>query len=187
MNVIASSKRCGAARGFTLIEILVVVAIMGIFLALSYPSVMNVLAERDLENQTREVQAFFQMTKLQAVNTKVNHRVRFFQPDGTSWAYEMERMEADLTTEPSTLSWVRVPGSLQKTISRSFNVTITLPFAGSDHVAEFSPVGTVANFGVDQNSVILQSPKLAGLDQMDECILSLFMGGSIQYAKRRSS
>jgi hypothetical protein len=45
----------------------------------------------------------------------------------------------------------------------------------------------VANFAVDQNTIVLQSPKLDRPSQMDERVISLFMGGSIHYAKRKSS
>ena len=70
-----------SARGFTLIEILVVVGIMGIFLIVSYPSILNVMAVRNLDNTTREIQTYLQQAKLQAVSTKIVHRVRFHQPE----------------------------------------------------------------------------------------------------------
>jgi len=179
MNIRASSRR-PAAPGFTLVEVLVAVAIMGFFLAVSIPSVTNVMAVRNLENKTREVQTYLQMAKLQAVNTKILHRVRFYHPNAEAyWAYEMERLQADGT-------WIRV-GRPAKTIPTLFNVTFTLPLDDSDPVAVFSPVGAMANFTPDQNTIVLQSPKLDRPDQDDERVLSLFMGGSIQYAKRKSS
>ena len=67
------------------------------------------------------------------------------------------------------------------------NATIDLPLDGADPTAIFSPVGAVANFAVDQNSIVLQSPKLDRPSQMDERVISLFMGGSIHYAKRKST
>jgi prepilin-type N-terminal cleavage/methylation domain-containing protein len=169
-----------SARGFTLIEILVVVGIMGIFMVVSYPAIINVTAVRNLDNATREVQTYLHQAKLRAVDTKIVHRVRFHQPEGTFWAYEIERLQVDGT-------WVRVPGPPRKTVSRLFNVTVDLPVDGSNSVAIFSPLGSVANFTVDQNSIVLQSPKLDRPGQMDERVISLFMGGSIQYAKRKSS
>ncbi len=175
-----------ARRGFTLIEVLVVVGIMGILMAVAYPSILNTMAVRNLENSSRQIQTYLQRTKLQAVDSKINHRVRFYQVDG-NWVYEMERMQADLTTEPSTVSWVRVPGPPRKTISPRFDVTITLPVAGPDFVIEFSPVGAVANFDVNRNAIVLRNPNLDRPGQMDERVISLFMGGSIHYAKRASS
>lgn len=168
------------ARGFTLIEILIVIGIMGILMIVSYPSIMNVMEVRNLENTTRGVQTYLQQTKLRAVDTKIVHRVRFYQSDGGYWVYEMERLQMDGT-------WARVEGPPRKTISDRFNVTLLLPASGTDHIAIFSPVGAVANFAVGQNEIIIQSPRLDRPGQMDERVISLFMGGSIYYAKRKST
>jgi len=166
--------------GFTLIEVLVVVGIIGILMAVGYPSILNTMAVRNLENTARQIQTYLQQTKLRAVDTKIVHRVRFYLADGGYWVYEMERLQVDGT-------WARVEGPPRKTISRRYNVTITLPTTGSDHIAIFTPVGAVANFAVDQNAIIVQSPRLLGQGQMDQRVISLFMGGSIQYDKRKSS
>ena len=174
------AARPGGDRGFTLLETVVVLGIIGLFLAVSIPSVLNTMAVRNLENKTREVQTFLQMTKLQAVDTKIVHRVRFYQPTGTYWAYEMERFQFDGT-------WVKVGGAPRKDIPTTFNVTMSLPLDGADYVAIFTPLGTMANFVAGQNSIVIQSQKLAHSNQEDERVLSLFMGGSIQYAKRKSS
>jgi hypothetical protein len=92
----------------------------------------------------------------------------------------MERLQVDGT-------WARVQGPPRKSIPAGFNVTISLPASGTDRIAIFSPVGAVSNFAVDQNAIVIQSPKLDRPGQMDERVISLFMGGSIQYAKRKSS
>ncbi len=169
-----------ANRGFTLIEVLIVIGIMGIFMVVSYPSILNTMATRNLENTTRQLQTYLQQTKLQAVSTRIVHRVRFTRVDESYWAYEMERLQADGT-------WIRALGTPRKTIPQRLNVTMTLPALGADRVIIFSPVGTVANFAVNQNSITLQNPNLDRPGQMDERIISLFMGGSIQYSKRKSS
>jgi len=169
-----------AARGFTLIEILVVIGIMGIFLVVSYPSILNTMAARNLENTTRQIQTFLQQTKLQAVSTKIVHRVRFFRVEGSYWAYDMERLQVDGT-------WIKAGSAPRKTISDRLNVTIAFPAVGADHVAVFSPLGTFPQFAINQNSIVLQSPKLDRPGQMDERVLSIFLGGSIQYSKRKSA
>jgi hypothetical protein len=140
---------------------------------------MNTLASRNLENSTRQIQTYLQQTKLRAVDTKIVHRVRFYQADGGYWVYEMERFQMDGT-------WVRVEGPPRKAISGRFNVTISLPPAGTGYSAIFSPVGAVVNFAVGQNEIVLQSPKLDQPGRMDERVISLFMGGSIHYARRES-
>lgn len=173
-------RRSRAARGFTLIEMLVVLGILGIFLVVSYPSIMNTLAVRNLENATRQVQTFLQQAKLLAVSTKIVHRVRFYQPEGTYWAYDIQRLEADGT-------WAKALGAPPKAISDQFTITLNLPKDGPDPIIVFSPYGTVENFTTGQNTLVLQSPKLDRPNQMDERVLSVFMGGSIEYAKRKST
>ena len=169
-----------ALRGFTLIEILVVIGIMGIFMIVSYPSILNILAARNLENTTREIQTYLQQTKFQAVSTRIDHRVRFTWIDASYWAYDMERPQMDGP-------WIKAKGAPRKTIPTLLNVTITFPAAGADHVAVFTPLGTFPQFAINQNSITLQSPKLDRPGQMDERVLSIFLGGSIQYAKRKSA
>lgn len=174
------TRRRPAARGFSLIEVLVVVGIIGILTAVSYPSILSTLETRNLDNASRQVQTYLQQTKLRAVDTKIVHRVRFFESNEGPWVYEMERLQADGT-------WVRVEGPQRKEIPGRFGVTLSLPLAGSDPVVVFSPVGAVASFAVNQNSIVLRSPKLDRPGQMDERVISLFMGGSIQYARRKSA
>lgn len=169
-----------ASGGFTLIEVIVVLGIMGIFMVVSYPSILNTMAVRNLENTTRRIQTYLQQTKLQAVSTRIVHRVRFTRVDASYWAYEMERLEPNGT-------WIRALGSPRKTIPNRLNVTITFPGLGADHVAVFSPLGTFSQFANNQNSITLQNPNLDRPGQMDERVLSIFMGGSIQYAKRKSA
>lgn len=174
------NRRLPARRGFTLIEVLVVVGIIGIITLATYPSILNILDSRNLDNAARQVQTYLQQTKLRAVDTKIVHRVRFFQAETGNWVYEMERLQIDGT-------WVRVEGPPRKEISARFEVTLTLPESGGGHVAVFTPVGSVASFAVNQNAIVLRSPKLDRPGQMDERVISLFMGGSIHYAKRASS
>jgi prepilin-type N-terminal cleavage/methylation domain-containing protein len=179
MSLISPEKR-RAAAGFTLVEILIVVGIIGIFTIVSYPSVLNVMAVRNLENTARQLQTFMHQTKLRAVSTKIPQRVRFFQVEGATWAYEMQELQPDGAT------WITVPGAPRKTISNRFVVTISLPTPDGDPVAVFSPVGTVPTFGVGQNEIVIRSPKLDRAGQMDERVIGVFMGGSIHYAKRAS-
>jgi prepilin-type N-terminal cleavage/methylation domain-containing protein len=171
-----------AAGGFTLIEVLVVIGIIGIMMLASYPSIMNTLAARDLDNTTREIQTYLQQAKHRAVSTKIIHRVRFFQVDGSYWAYEIEALQ------PGGVSFARVPGPPRKTISNRLRVTFSLPSVGSGYAIDFSPVGTIANFlKTGSYAIVLQSPKLDRPGQMDERVLSVYMGGSIYYAKRKSA
>jgi prepilin-type N-terminal cleavage/methylation domain-containing protein len=169
-----------ASGGFTLIEVIVVVGIMGILTLVSYPSILNTMANRNLENTTRQIQTYLQQTKLQAVSTRIDHRVRFFRVDDSYWAYEMER-------RVDALTWIKAGNTPRKTIPNGLNVTIAFPAVGADRVVTFTPLGTFSQFAINQNSITLQNPKLDRPGQWDERVLSIFMGGSIQYAKRKSA
>jgi prepilin-type N-terminal cleavage/methylation domain-containing protein len=185
-----SVRRAGPSRmerkmreqGFTFIEVLVVIAIIAIFLVVSYPSILNTMEVRGLENSARGIQSYLQQAKLRAVENKIFYRVRFTQVNAY-WAYEMERAEWD----GAEITWVKVGGAPRRDIPAKFFVTITLPLDGADYVVDFSPLGTIANFVTGQlNSIVIQSPKLYRLGRMDLRVLNLFMGGSIQYLKQKS-
>lgn len=165
-------------RGFTLLEILVVVAIMGMLMMISYPSIMNTLETRDLENSARDIQTTLQQARFRAVDTRVNHRVRFDNTSG-SWRVILER-------ETATGTWEHVPGFLEKIISPRFVATLSLP---ATQAVEFSSIGIVvfpAAYMFTQSSVSLQSLKLKAKHQPDLRILTVFGGGSIRYGRATS-
>ena len=169
-----------ASTGFTLIEVLVVIGIMGILLLGSFPSILNIMATRDVENTARQIQTYLQQTKFQAVSTRIVHRVRFTRINSSYWTYDMERLQENGT-------WIKAGNAPRKVIPGNLNVTFTVPLSGGDPVIIFSPVGTVANYAIGQNTITLQNPKLNRPGQMDQRIISLYMGGSIQYSQRKSS
>ncbi|MCK7499625.1 MAG: hypothetical protein MZW92_61420 [Comamonadaceae bacterium] len=129
----------------------------------SFPSILNVLAVRNLDNATRQVQTYLQMTKLQAVSTKIVHRVRFFQPERD--VLGLRHGAAPEPTGPGSRSG-RAP---RKTIPASFNVTVDFPQSGADRHGRLLPVGTFA--GVRRRPE-LPHPSRArsstARDQMDE-------------------
>ena len=174
-----------ASAGFTFIEVIVVVGIIGIFLVASFPSILNTMESRDLENNARRIQTYFQQTKNRAVDTKIIHRVRFTRITDTSpayWTYDMETFQLNGT-------WIKTEGAPRKAIPFKFAVTLALPADGADFVVDFSPLGTIINLPVlanTQYSITLRSPKLDRPGQMDLRVLNLFMGGSIQYLKQKS-
>ena len=77
-------------QGFTFIEVLVVVGILGMILAALYPSILNTLETRGIENSARDILTTMQRAKFQAVKTKLNHRVGFVDNAGI-WLYFIER------------------------------------------------------------------------------------------------
>jgi Tfp pilus assembly protein FimT len=167
-------------RGFTLIEALVVVCTIGILVLVSLPGILGQAEVRSLENTGREIQSTLQKAKLQAVSTKFNHRVYFYLNDANRWEYVIEREEAVGT-------WSPMPTSVVREIPGQYAVTVNLPAAGAGNAVEYSPVGMVINFATVANTVLVQSPSLKSKSQPDEVVVTVFMGGSIQFLKRVST
>jgi len=155
-------------RGFTLIEALVVVAILGIASLAFYPLILNSLETRSLESEARKVLSTLERTKFRAVKTKLDHRVRFFEQNGR-WFYRVE-----VEALPDT--WQEVSGEVPQSIPNKFNVTINLP----SQWIEFSPLGIVLNY------LIFQSERLARAGQPDLRRIWIYQGGSIRYQKDES-
>ena len=158
-------------QGFSLIEVLVAVAILGIFLTISYPGIRNSIEVRSLENQARSILGSCQQAKFQAVRTKLKHRVRFDNSLGY-WTYYVEQ-------ESSSTVWQPVPNAVRKIIPAKYVTTVN--FLNS--VVEFTPLGMSNNFSTTQHNITLQSPSLARQGQPSRRIVNVFGGGSIQYVK----
>lgn len=167
-------------KGFTFIEVMVVVGILAMILAAIYPSIMNTMEVRRLENSARDILSTMQRAKFEAVKTKINHRVGFLN-DGGTWYYFIEREDT-----PGT--WNLLPGFVRKEIPQKFVISVNFPdLVGTpDKGIEFSPLGFVTNFDTNLNSISLQSQKLQGYGQPDLRIVSAFAGGSIHYEKAGS-
>lgn len=169
-----STKIQTRKAGFTLIEALVVVAILGILSLAFYPLILNSLETRSLDSEARKVLSTLERTKFRAVKTKLDHRLRFFQQSG-QWFYQVE-------VEELPDSWQIVQGEVPQGIPTKFNVTINLP----NQWIEFSPLGIVLNYDPQNNNIILQSERLAQAGQPDLRQIWIYKGGSIRYQKDES-
>jgi prepilin-type N-terminal cleavage/methylation domain-containing protein len=162
-------KSASARKGFTLVEILVALAIIGIMALIFYPNIINTLESRKIEGSAREVLTTLQRAKFQAVKTKLNHRVRF-EAVGEGWVYYIEK-------EDNPTEWNTIRGFLRRSIPSEFQVNVDFP----NDLVEFSPLGFVANYSSTQNTITLQSLKLATYGKPDERVIRTLVGGSIQY------
>jgi prepilin-type N-terminal cleavage/methylation domain-containing protein len=167
-------------KGYTFIEVLVVVGILGMILAALYPSIMNTMETRGIENSARSILTTLQRAKFQAVRTKVNHRVGFLD-DGGVWYYFIER-------EDSPGNWSPMPGFLRKEIPEKLVVALNFPdvVGVPSKGVVFSPLGFVTNFDTNLNNISLQNDKLRKLGQPDLRVVAVFAGGSIHLIKTGS-
>jgi prepilin-type N-terminal cleavage/methylation domain-containing protein len=157
--------------GFSLIEVLIVVAVMAVMAVILVPNISSSWEIRKFENAARDIQSTMQRAKMEAVKTKLNHRVMFESVSGGT-QFSIER-------ETSPDSWSLLPRFVKKTISSNFNVTVSLP----DQSVVFSPLGFIKNYNSLQNTVTLQSPKMEEYNQPDERTITVFAGGSTRYVK----
>lgn len=162
-------KSASVLKGFTLVEIMVAIAIIGTMALIFYPNIINILETRKIEGSAREVLMTLQRAKFQAVKTKLNHRVRF-EAVGEGWVYYIEQ-------EDNPTEWNTIRGFLRRSIPSEFQVDVDFP----NNTVEFSPMGFVANYSPTQNTITLQSLKLATYDKPDERVIKVIAGGSIQY------
>jgi prepilin-type N-terminal cleavage/methylation domain-containing protein len=168
-------KRYNSQRkGFTFIEIVLVIGILGMLSLILYPDIHNAIEIRQLENEARDILTSMQRAKLQAVRTKLNHRVRFFYEED-DWFFQIER-------EESPDQWNLMPGFIRKVVSPKFVVTIDFP----NQIVEFTSLGFITDFDNEHHSITLQSEKLRNYGQPDLREISVFAGGSVRYLESES-
>lgn len=169
--------------GFTFIEIIVVVALIGIILISSYPSILNIMETRSLEGEARELLTTLETARYTAANEKVPCRIRFFQKN-YNWHYLIEIEIKNI--DKNETSWQSIPKFQEKTLPRKFNPQLQLP---DDKTIVFSPLGMVANYdfnSTQNHRIILQSQKLKNYAKEDLRIINIYAGGSIGYIKAKS-
>lgn len=162
-------------KGFTLIEMTVVVAILGIMMISSYPNILNALETRTLENSAKDILMLCHQARYLAVSTKLNYRVKF--SNTTGWLYWIEEQN-----EAGT--WSRLARFLPREIPHKLAASVNLP---GELTVEYSSIGYVANFDGLHNRVTLRSDKLRAYGRPDLRILMIYAGGSIQFIKSQST
>jgi len=163
-----------AEKGLTLIEILFVMAIMGVLFIFLYSNFKSTTVLRELEGSARDIQTTLQKARFQAVRMRMDHRVSFVEENNT-WYFSIER-------EDSPGVWNAIPGSIKKSIPNKFNVTVNFP----NQTVMFSPLGFVSNFSSSQNGISLQSSELKRNKQPDLRVINVYAGGTVKYAKTTS-
>lgn len=167
-------------KGYTFIEIMLVIGIIGMLSLIFYPDIRRSMEVRKLESEGRDILTTMQRAKFQAVKTKLNHRVGFKNENG-QWFFFIE-------IEETPNNWSTIPGFIRKPISSEFNVIVNFPNSGgvADKAVVFSPLGFVSNFDTNHNSISLQNFDLYKYGQPDLRVISVYAGGSIRYLESES-
>ena len=158
--------------GFTLIEMLISIAIIGILTVGSIPSILNSIEVRSLDNAARDIVSSLQLAKWQAVSGKLNHRVSFLATAGV-WSYRIE-------SENPPGTWTAEPRTTIKSVPTKFTVGMNLP---AGYTVVFTPIGFLSGYDSTLNTVTLTSAKLGGLSQPNRWTIRIFASGSFQLLK----
>jgi type II secretory pathway pseudopilin PulG len=163
-------------KGYTLIQILVAVAVIGAISLVVSPNLMNSLEVRALENTVRDMMITMERAKFMAIRTKLNHRVLFDNSTGP-WTMQIQQ-------ETASAVWDEVLGYVEKSIPAKFNLTLNLP--AGDLSVVFTPTGIVSNYDLANHSVVLQSDKIKQYQLPDQRELVFYFGGSMRFVKSSS-
>ncbi|HKI85586.1 MAG TPA: GspH/FimT family pseudopilin [Thermoanaerobaculia bacterium] len=75
------------ARGFTLIEMVIVLAIIGVLVTFGYPALQELLVRSRIESATRNTANIMRLARLEAIKHSVQVLVNFNSTAKTVWAY----------------------------------------------------------------------------------------------------
>ncbi len=83
------TKKWGTSQGFTLIELIIVIILLGLMVALSAPAIGNSLSNLRLNTNARHLAAVLRNTRSKAIADKQNYQITF-KAEGKSYTYPTE-------------------------------------------------------------------------------------------------
>lgn len=124
-------------RGFTLIEMMLVIAILGIILAMAIPSFSDLLARRRVDAAANEFLGAFNLAKSEAVKRNAQiYLLASKNSDGSSWNF----------TVSTTTSCASSSCNLKEVTSNGFKNTKALFLSSALNEATIDPVRMLPNF-----------------------------------------
>lgn len=135
------------ARGFTLIEMVVVLAILGVIFAFGFPALQELLIRNQIESAARQTATIMRVARLEAIKKSHPVFVAFDTTKNTVWAWA--DVDENGTFNPNT-------SKPQGTVDYQLGETYTLPNGvvfgappGHLKIAGFTNSSTVAEFQTD--------------------------------------
>ncbi|MFQ6084059.1 MAG: GspH/FimT family pseudopilin [Candidatus Aminicenantia bacterium] len=165
-------------KGFTLIETLIILAILGVMLALGYPAIRTNLEKRKLDDTGREILTTLQRAKFQAIRNKTIYSVSFDLAQN-SWTLSVYNYT---TSQWDIILTKQIPSPL--TID---NISLpdpdTLEAINVDDQVVFNSLG----FADREGTITLQNPNLTHYVGVEDLrLIRVMIGGSINIEKQES-
>ncbi len=143
-NRAAAGPRTGGERGFSLVEILVVLAIFGTLLAIAAPNFLSAtFPHMKLKSASRDIFSILQYARSKAVNSTQKYGVRF-ELDTSPKRYMVVTRASD--TDPWTTDTDMSPRDLEDAVD-IFSVTVgaVTYTTGTTAVIAFDPFGSATS------------------------------------------
>lgn len=149
------------SHGFTLIEALVVVAIIGILAALAAPAFVKMLERNRLKGAAEVVFNELQLARTESVKRNRDVELRFnTAAPTTNWCFGTKVMDGtpcDCTvTDPTAANACQIDGVLKVVSSADYpDVSLDASFAGAGALAGFEPRQGLPLPGIGAGNVLL--------------------------------
>jgi len=167
-----SGRRAGAERGFTLIELVAVLVIVGLLLAFSPLMLDFLVAEKQLEGEVSRLATMIDFVKSQAVLDQCAYAIHV-DTEKNRWAVQIPHEEEqesrtdpdkepvkvlvlDEDVPPEDLDWHDLPSGIALEFYEGRQ-----PFSGR-YAITFSPDGTVP-----AHTLVLESNRVSSLDEAE--------------------
>jgi len=155
----AKTESITSIRGFTLLELMIVLVIAAIGVAIAVPTYQDVLQRRDTTAQAEELVAFMSFAQGEAVKNNRLISLQLIYTDAKNWCIGATEGNApcDCTTDPCLLNGVE--NILRSPNKSRFDMTDPTTDLSYSPVLVFDPVrGMMTEAGLGSNhSVILES------------------------------
>lgn len=152
-------RRFEAGRGYSLVELLVVVSMVGIVLLVTVPALMQIMPQYRIRSAAAEASANIAMVRARAISTRTPWRIALDLDQNRYHYYQLTSLDADMSETTSWRAmkrdgitpdqlgeeWIRPPSVDLRTTSTPFH-DVVCPLAASNSVdIIFLRDGTVSN------------------------------------------
>lgn len=136
-------------RGFSLVEIIVVIAIMGTMIAIAMPSIINYYPHMQLKQTSMEIYTALQRARSKAVGSTDRYGVEFNLGDTPQTYRLMTSTDGGVTWAQDTRSALQEVSVHTLIDSTGSNIGGNAIDADNNNIISFSPVGTATQATIE--------------------------------------